>query len=185
MKMSETRFRVFTRPLFSIGRISIEVLSPLLILVVAIHSYIHTGYDRYGSRDLEIYGAIARFWSEGWIPYKDLYDFKPPLIYLTLRLAYNLWGYEAVSLWKTFVVLAASSSLALYAGFRISGYPVAATISGLAMLTLWFADPLGIGWHFQNTEMLVAVFGAFAMACATIYMKQTSPYWVFASGIFL
>lgn len=155
--------------------ILLESIVPFTILAVAFHLFHHIAWGGYATRDIEIYGTISRFWSDGYIPYRDIYDFKPPLTYAVMRVGFALWGVEAACLWKIFVVTATTCTLAIYVGFRASGRVVAAPIASFGMLTLFVVDPWRIGGHFQNTETFAVLFGCLAFLMAALH--QRTPRW--------
>lgn len=61
-------------------------------------------------RDQGLYGVIARGWLDGSIPYRDLWDNKPPLLYLWYVGAFKLFG-ETVVAPRLLAAFAAAASL--------------------------------------------------------------------------
>ncbi|HXQ22764.1 MAG TPA: glycosyltransferase family 39 protein, partial [Candidatus Acidoferrales bacterium] len=149
----------------------------MAIVVDAAHRVV---WATYTDRDIEIYATIARFWRDGFIPYRDLYDFKPPLTFVALRAGYALWGDELQSFWRVILVLTAAGALTMYAGLRRAGCCVAAPLAGLGLMTLVVADPMHI--VSLNTELLAAACGAGAFGCAAVYDRDHRWWWAVAAG---
>ncbi len=160
--------------------VAAELLYPILVLAIVVHAASGVVWREYEGRDIKIYATIARFWQDGFIPYRDLYDFKPPLILIALRVGYSLWGYEAESLRRVVLMLTAAGSLLTYTGLRKAGALLAAPLAALGLMTLVIADP----WRVvsQNTELLTAVFGAAAFGCAAAYQQAERWWWALGSG---
>src|SRR5262249_3019864 len=148
--------------------------------IVLIDATNHVGWNTYAGRDASIYASVARFWQDGLIPYRDVYDFKPPLVYVALRVGYALWGYDAESLRRVLLILTAFGSLTLYAGLRLGGAVIAAPIAALGLMTLIVPDSWNL--RLQNTETLVAAFAAAAMGCAAAHQREGRWWWAVAAG---
>lgn len=163
-----------------ISRTVAEALCPLVILALVVHALDVVVWPQFWGRDVHIYATIAYFWQKGLIPYRDLYDFKPPLIFAVLRMGGAWWGYTAESLLRICLVLTGAAAFATYAGLRKAGYLLAAPLTALGFLTLVIVDP----WHVvsQNTELLVAIFGAAAFGCAAAHEQAGRGSWAVASG---
>ncbi|MFQ5666503.1 MAG: hypothetical protein ACE5I7_08730 [Candidatus Binatia bacterium] len=160
--------------------IAAEALCPLIILAIVIDLFQVVTWNEYAGRDIQIYATIARYWQDGLIPYRDLWDFKPPLILVALRAGYALWGYDAESFHRVVVILTALGALTAYVGLRRAGCLLAAPLAALGLMTLVVANP----WHVvsPNTELLAAVFGAAAFGCAAAYQGSHRIRWAAGSG---
>ena len=132
-----------------------------------------------GSRP-EIYGAVARLWEIGQMPYRDVYDFKPPLVYAVMRVGFVLWDYSCESFRRMLVILTGAAALCLYGGTRCAGYSVLAPVASLALVTLLIAQPCPLG--FQSPEFLAALFGAAGFGFATAYQRRRYWLMVVATG---
>jgi hypothetical protein len=162
------------------GALVVEALCPLIILALVTDSAGQVVWNCWADRDVEIYATIARFWQHGLIPYRDLYDFKPPLTLIALRIGYALWGYEPESLRYVILMLLAFGAGMMYLGLRRSGNLLAAPLASLGLVTLVVADP----WHIisQNTELLAMVWCAAAFGCAAAHQRNGQWWWAAGSG---
>lgn len=127
------------RMLFSLA---VESLCPLAILAILIDCTRRVGWTYY-ERDPSIYASIARYWQDGLIPYRDVWEFKPPLIFVALRAGFALWGYEAESLRRILMILTALGALSLYLGLRRARCLIAAPVAALGLMTLVVVNPWG------------------------------------------
>jgi 4-amino-4-deoxy-L-arabinose transferase-like glycosyltransferase len=157
-----------------------ECLCPLLIVAIVLDSLSFCAWTVYEGRDPQIYAAIARFWSDGLLPYRDAYDFKPPLIYAALRAGYAVWGYDAESLRRVLLIVAGSTSLVLYVGLRRARCLVAAPLAALALMTIVAAEPRPAGY--QSPEPLAALFAAGACGFAALHQRSNRWCWAVAAG---
>ena len=131
-------------------------------------------------RDPSIYASIARFWQDGLIPYRDVWEFKPPLIFVALRAGFALWGYEPESLRRVFMILTWLGALSLYLGLRRARCLIAAPVAALGLMTLVVVNPWGL--PLQNTESLVVAFAACAIGCAAAHQRDPRWWWALLSG---
>src|SRR5215468_5870861 len=158
----------------------VDALCPALILFILYDSTSFVGWVAY-SRDTSIYATVARFWPDGKIPYRDIYDFKPPLIFVALRVGFALWGYHPESLRRIIIGLLAVGSFVMYLGLRRSGARIAAPLAALGLLTL--IVPESTTHPMQNTEPLVAAFTAAAIGCAFAHQRAAAWPWALAAGV--
>ena len=157
--------------------IGVDLLAPALLVLGGAVAWSAPVWREWVGRDIRIYATIAHFWGQGLLPYRDLYDFKPPVIYLALRASFALWGHDPEGFRRLVVMLTTGAALLMYAGLRRSGCRVAAPIAACAFMTLILADPAFI--VSQNTELLAAGLVAAAFGCAAF----TGPVWAGASGV--
>jgi 4-amino-4-deoxy-L-arabinose transferase-like glycosyltransferase len=160
-------------------RLAMEFVCPLALLAILIDSTDRVGWTYY-ERDPSIYASIARYWQEGLIPYRDVWEFKPPLIFVALRAGFALWGYEAESLRRVLLILTALGALALYLGLRRARCFIAAPVAALGLMTLVVANPWGL--PLQNTESVVVPFVALAIGCAAAHQGNPRWWWALLAG---
>ena len=160
----------------------IEIVTPAVLLTIFLDAFGRVVWPGFIGKDIEVYATIAYFWPEGLIPYRDLYDFKPPLIYVALRSGFALWGADVQALWRVFVIVITGSSLAVYAGLRRGGMPMAAIPTALGLMTLFLADPARIFGAQQNTEFLTVAFVSVALGCAAAHQRGGHWKWAMATG---
>jgi 4-amino-4-deoxy-L-arabinose transferase-like glycosyltransferase len=140
----------------------------------------HVGWPEFAGRDASIYAAVARYWEQGLMPYRDVYDFKPPLIYVALRVGYVLWGYEAEALRRVLMIVTTAGALILYLGLRRAGALTAAPVAAFGLVSLII--PFSWSFSLQNTEPLVVAFGAAAFGCAAAHQHSGRWWWAVAAG---
>jgi hypothetical protein len=71
--------------------IAAGALTPLLILVLLWDAISRVEWKNL-THDLQIYAAIGGLWSRGFLPYRDAYDFKGPIVYAAMRVGFWEWG---------------------------------------------------------------------------------------------
>src|SRR5215510_6918313 len=71
-------------PLRTAGFLAVESVCPLILTAILVDCTRRVEWVSY-ERDPSIYASIARFWQDGLIPYRDVWEFKPPLIFVALR----------------------------------------------------------------------------------------------------
>ncbi len=160
---------------------SAEILCPLLVVAATVFDLGTLEWRDYAGRDIEIYVVVARYWHDGLLPYRDLYDFKPPLTYAALRAAWALWGPGAESVRRLLMLAAAAGALVAYAGLRRARLVLAAPVTAIGFLTLVVADP----WRVvsQNSELVAVPFGIAAFGCAVAFQHGARWPWALGSGV--
>ncbi len=157
-----------------------EALAPVVLILAAVLAGSAAPWRDWVGRDIRIYATIAHFWREGLLPYRDLYDFKPPVIYLALRGSFALSGYDPEGLRRLLIALVAGAALIMYGGLRRGGARIAGPLAAFAFLTLMLADPARI--VSQNTEPFAAGFVAAAFGCIAAG-ADGSRWWAVAGGV--
>lgn len=158
----------------------VEVACPLFIAGVLLDAVSRVAWNNYVGRDAQIFAAVAALWERGLMPYRDVYDIKPPVIYAALRLAFTLWGHEAEGLRRLALSLAAVGALSLYIGLRRLRLTIAAPITALAFLSLAMGDPTTTA--FQFTEPWAACFATLALGFAALHQYSGGWWWATATG---
>jgi hypothetical protein len=130
-------------------------------------------------RDQSIYATVGQGMLSGQVPYRDLWDFKPPGIFVVFALAEGLFGHsmaaprllEALGL---LLMAAAMASLSKrWFGGVLPGL-LGAVIAATVHLQLDF-------WHSGQPESFGGMLTIFALWCAT---KPTAPHrWVLWWGL--
>ncbi len=162
-----------------VGVLAVEALCPLILLAILLDSTSRVEWINY-QRDPAIYASIARFWQDGLIPYRDVWEFKPPLIFVALRAGFAVWGYEPESLRRVLMILTWLGAFSMYLGLRRARCLIAAPIASLGLMTLMVVNPWGLPW--QNTEALVVAFGACAIGCAAAHQRDARWWWAVLTG---
>jgi hypothetical protein len=131
-------------------------LTAFLLLILTTYGY---------GRDQGIYALVADTITQGGAPYKDAWDFKPPMIFFVYAFSRGLLGSQMVAI--RLVEAAAFASLVVafvvfsrrHVGDWRAGL-VGGTLAVLAYVQLEF-------WHTAQPESFGAVATAWALVCAT------------------
>lgn len=166
-----------------VGSGLLEAVCPLFIAGIWVDALSRLAWANYVGRDSQIFAAVAALWERGIIPYRDVFDIKPPGIYVALRLAFSLWGYEPEGLRRLALTLAAVSALALYFGLRRLRLTIAAPVAAVAFFGLAAGDPTRT--LFQFTEPWAASFAALAFGFAAVHQASARWWWAVATGVAL
>jgi 4-amino-4-deoxy-L-arabinose transferase-like glycosyltransferase len=130
-------------------------------------------------RDEGIYATIAQGLRNGRLPYRDFYEFKPPLIYGWYALSFALFG-EDVASPRLFAAasLAITTLLVVQAGRLLLGERRAYFTGGL------FALSTGLAWlQFNaNTEVFMLPFLAASLAAFAAGQRSGSAAWFVVAG---
>src|SRR5437588_1998947 len=128
---------------------------------------LHT-YSEPLERDMTTYAVIAHEMLNGKNLYSDLWDHKPPAIYVTYAAAELIAGYGRNSIFLMNVVAATATLLACYFAGSAGGR---GPLAGLVAATLWTlaSGDLAIEGNQPNTEvflnpLLTTAFAIFARA---------------------
>lgn len=170
---------------------SLERLHTYYVGCIALALFVITGVLAFGEQrnlffndDLVIYSAIAHLWDLGELPYRDIADHKPPLIYLFIRWCCLFGGVEAVSIWQGFTILTGVAALAVLIGCSVNGKWVMGCSIAFAYATLFFTDPLHFGnGIFANTELLASSLLMLSFAAVWMYQSHLRKGWVCVAGI--
>ncbi len=161
----------------------LEALPPLVFVGLLIDASRYTAWFSFGFYDSSLYSGIAALWQKGLLPYRDLYEIKPPGIFIALRIAFSLWGHQAEGLHRIFLLCDGIGVLVLYTGLRVAGFTIAAPVAGLGFLTLMLIQPWSV--LLQNTETLVAAFTTASVGSAMAVMTTGRRGWAALSGVCL
>ena len=159
--------------------VAARFITPLLILVLLWDTISHVEWKSL-THDQQIYAAIGGLWGRGFLPYRDAYDFKGPIVYAAMRVGFWGWGYHADAYRKVLVVLAALAAMALYGGLLRARWLLAAPVASLSFLTLLVVNPLRLNW---DTEPAAIAFGTMAAGFAFGARGRFSRMAALASGV--
>ena len=160
---------------------------PLLVLVV-LSSYIavmrlHT-YNEPFERDITSHAVIAHEMLAGRQLYSDLWDSKPPAIFVTYALADALVGYGPISVYFIGVVAAVVTLLGIYR----AGSAYAGTAGGLWAAAFWtfICSDLYLWANQPNIEvcMNACLVWAFALIIQANGKKLEPGRWLVVGGLF-
>lgn len=127
-----------------------------LALAVLWPSYV----DAVRDRDEGAYALVAARWSDGSLPYRDVFDHKPPLVPLLYRAAFAA-GRSMVPVRLLWTALIAATALAVFGLVRrLSAGAWAAAPLVAAALCAWGLSSGGVQGGTANTEVPTAAFVA-------------------------
>ncbi|MBK8213676.1 MAG: hypothetical protein IPK71_07990 [Myxococcales bacterium] len=147
----------------------------VLGVVLGVHSLLLPFGDDQG-----LYFYVAREWRHGLVPYRDVFDHKPPGIYVVHRIAQSLFGESLAS--SKIVELGAVLALGLVAtrlvvprGRRVPRglYAASATLASLAHYGHFDF------WNSYQTEIWYTLFGMAAIAAALHVKALRRAFFVF------
>src|ERR1700726_3048771 len=133
---------------------------PGLVLVtlcgIILCSRLHT-YDEPLERDITIYAVIAHEMWAGRALYSDLWDHKPPAIYVSFAAAELVAGYGRRSIFLANVLATLGTMIACYAAGSAGG---AGRMGGLVAATLWafVSGDIAFEGNQPNTEVFLNAF---------------------------
>ncbi len=164
----------------ALGRMpSKEVLFLLLLSLIPILLYLPFIGAPF-ERDEGVYATVAQGLLDGKVPYRDLFDNKPPLVYGWYAISFALFGENVFAPRIVASVFLSITAVLLYQQARLA-MPKGAAYSAAIL----FAISTGLPWvalH-ANTEayMLLPLMGS--LLAFTVGMKRGHSGWFFAAGI--
>jgi len=133
-------------------------------------------------RDEGCYGYIAQRIIAGEVPYRDVFDHKPPAIYFVYAGIIKTFGPSVIAIRDFTLLYSIITMLAMF----ILGQLLWGTKAGL--LTAFFFALFSHGPFIQGSNANTEVFMILPMVLALIfYLKAESnkkPWWFFAAGVF-
>lgn len=136
-------------------------------------------------QDCGVYAYVAERWAEGELPYRDVWDHKPPLIYATYRAIFAVAPPSSVPVTTTLRVASAladtaTAVLVLLLAARLFG-PMAGTVAGV-LCGLTTALP-GLQYESLQPERLVVLFVTGGFLAAAAYVDRRRYAYVALSGL--
>lgn len=147
-------------------------LTPIVLYL----PFLHTPFER----DEGVYATVAQGLLHGKIPYRDLFDNKPPLVYAWYAVSFSLFGESVVAPRLVAAVFLSLTSLALYQQARLVVPRTAAWIGAFL-----FALSTGLPWvalH-ANTEAYMVLPLVGSLMFFTIGLKRGGHRWFFIAGL--
>jgi MFS family permease len=107
--------------------------------------------------DQGLFACFGRFMLDGWVPYRDVWDHKPPGLPVFYTVAFGIFGTETGSIWiMEGLWLLASAALAFLVAARLrgrwAGLVAAVTLIGAVWAPMW-----GGYWARAQAEELIAL----------------------------
>jgi 4-amino-4-deoxy-L-arabinose transferase-like glycosyltransferase len=131
-------------------------------------------------RDEGVYATVAQGLLDGKVPYRDLFDNKPPLVYGWYAISFLLFGESVVAPRLVAAVFLSLTAVALYHQARLVMPRPAAWIGAFL-----FALSTGLPWvalH-ANTEAYMLLPLVSSLMFFTIGMKRGGSRWFFIAGL--
>lgn len=131
-------------------------------------------------RDEGVYATVAQGLLHGQVPYRDLFDNKPPLVYGWYAISFSLFGESVVAPRLVAAIFLSLTAVALYHQARLVLPKRAASIAAFL-----FAISTGLPWvalH-ANTEAYMLLPLVSSLMFFTFGMKDGRLRWFFISGL--
>lgn len=160
------------------------LLLKILIIIICVFPYLQTLYFDFYNGDEANYSAHAMLILKGSIPYKDFIEKKPPLIYYTYYIIYNIFGNNIhfIHLLSILVVLV-SAYFCFQIGKIIKNYNLAYTLSILyALFNSAFLEMDALASNCENFMNMHVIISVYFFLLSLIKKKY---FYDFFSGIFI
>ncbi|HVP04065.1 MAG TPA: glycosyltransferase family 39 protein [Dehalococcoidia bacterium] len=147
-------------------------LTPILLYL----PFLHMPFER----DEGVYATVAQGLLHGKVPYRDLFDNKPPLVYAWYAISFSLFGESVVAPRLVAAVFLSLTAVALYQQARLVMPKTAAWIGAFL-----FALSTGLPWvalH-ANTEAYMLLPLVSSLMFFTIGLKRGGNRWFFLAGL--
>ncbi len=150
----------------------------LIFQIVTRIPFIHEPLER----DEGMYGYMGQRILAGEVPYRDIFDHKPPAVYYINAFIIKFFG-SATTIIRTFA--AAYSLFTTLALFGI-GYLLFGAGGGLlaALIYAFFSGTPMIQGTSSNTETFMVLPMCLALWCFLLANRKKNLWWLFASGLF-
>ncbi|HSC29712.1 MAG TPA: glycosyltransferase family 39 protein [Vicinamibacterales bacterium] len=138
--------------------------------------------------DQGVYTTIGWGLQSGLALYRDLWEQKPPGIYLTYLLGFVLFGSRTSSyFWMDYLAAALAVLFVFDIGRRLVTLRFGAVAAALAAIGTLPAARHGYGGFLERsvTETFVIPLAAAAAWCAVMAFRSTRDRWSFAAGVFI
>ena len=163
----------------NLSRRSLLEAVPLIVIcllpVVLYLPFVRAPFER----DEGVYATIAQGLLDGRVPYRDLFDNKPPLVYGWYAFSFLLFGESVVAPRIVAAVLLSFTTLSLFSQARMM-YPRGVAYAAAGM----FAVSTGLPWvalH-ANTEAYMLLPLVASLLAFTIGMRRDSLPWFLLAG---
>lgn len=141
----------------------------LIFSIVFVMLYSYTTLYSIGSNDSSIFLTIGKFWSDGKLPYVDLFDHKGPLIFFINMLGYKIFGCsQGVLLFQMISMFFSVYFLEKIASFELKNKKESML---LTFLTLCFLSVIYSGGNLTEEYCL-----PFIMCCMYLTLNFLNTY---------
>ena len=169
--------------LYTTALLLLTFLPALLLAVAGCIITAAENRNAFPNTDILIYAIIAKLWNYGVIPYRDIADHKPPMVYLFLRVCFLVGGYQPLAMWRGFNILTTLGGVALIMGFRSARLPSIGIATALAYVFFFWRNPLRFAEPaLLNTEHLATLFLALSYASIVVFCSSGRFRWGILSG---
>lgn len=132
-------------------------------------------------RDEGVYATIADGMLKGQVPYRDLFDNKPPIVFVWYAVGFLLFGEQVAAPRIVAAVLLSITTLSLYAQVRML-FPRGVAYLAAALFALSTGLPY-VALH-ANTEAYMLLPLVLSLLAFTTAIKTSRLRWFLVSGIF-
>jgi len=138
--------------------------------------------------DQGVYATIGWGLQRGLVLYRDLWELKPPGIYLTYRFAFALFGAREASIFWIDYLAGALTALALFdLGRRLAGLRFGALAAAVFALGTLPAARHAYGGFIERaiSEKFISLLAAAAAWAAVMAITRARERWAVAAGVFI
>jgi hypothetical protein len=135
-------------------------------------------------RDEGVYATVAREWAAGRLPYRDVFDHKPPAIYLIYRSVFALFGASMAPVRVAFALMTALTGLAAALVLRAARPESSrAALAAVAFSVVYLQASAATWGGTANTEVPMMLCVAAAALAALRSRASRHPGWLAALGL--
>jgi 4-amino-4-deoxy-L-arabinose transferase-like glycosyltransferase len=131
-------------------------------------------------RDQSVFAYVAQTMQHGGLPYRDVWDLKPPGIYAVYRAILALFGTSMTAVRAADLICACATALALFGLGRRFGGPVAAASAAVWYAAAYFRMEF---WAMAQAESFAAMPVVAALACWWRGWERHSPVLFLVAGL--
>ncbi|HKV99567.1 MAG TPA: glycosyltransferase family 39 protein [Vicinamibacterales bacterium] len=138
--------------------------------------------------DQGVYATIGWAMQHGFALYRDLFEMKPPGLYVTYRAGFALFGTSSHAIfWMDYAAALLTMAAVFDLSRRIAGLRFAALAAAVFALGTWPAARLAYGGFLERTinETFISLLAAAAMWAAAVAGPEVRNRWAIASGAFI
>ncbi len=133
--------------------------------------------------DQGLFACIGRWINDGWLPYRDLWDHKPPLIFFLYGLAIDLFGRKVTAIWWMEGIWMALGGIAIFLlGRRLWNRWVGLLSALFFVVGLWSPEWEGY-WSRAQSETFLSL--PMIAAAYMVYVARERPVYALGAGLMM
>ena len=135
-------------------------------------------------RDEGVYATVAQAWAAGELPYRDVFDHKPPGVYAIYRAVFACFGESMVPVRIAFALLTALTGLAAALALRAARPLSSRTeLAVVALTTVYLQASAATTGGTANAEVPMTLFVTVAAVAALRHRGEPAARWLAVLGI--